>query len=906
MIGRKLSHFRILERLGQGGMGVVYRAEDEKLRRVVALKVLPADRLADEGRRLRFVREARTAAAVTHSSIAVVHEIDEAEGVVFIAMELVEGRTLGAAIGGRPMSPREALRLAVEIAEGLAAAHRARVIHRDLKPANIMVTPDGRAKVLDFGLAKLLQEREPAGPSEASGMPTVSGEMTQAGSVLGTTAYMSPEQARGLPVDARSDLFSFGVVLYEMVTGRAPFAGATAMDVMSAILSREAPPASMMNAQVPAELDRIIGKCLEKDARDRYQDSRDLVVDLRRLKRDTESPRLNRAGASGPPPATSLPRRATRMPRLAWSAAALVIAGAAAVTGWKLLPRQENFQERIQRQLTANPADNPVLDAGISPDGHYLAYTDASGIHVSQIDTGETHPLPLPEGFEVSGFVWKHDGTALLVQASESRGQPAELWSLSIMGGPPRKLFARPVLPSPDGNWLLEGATEEGRPVIRISGMAGGPPRTVLTAPEGQTISPAGWSPTSRRFAYYEFPSRPSLETCDRQGRECREITSDLRLFLGVGFGGFAWLRDGRAIYGLAESPPNEFDRNLWEVRVDPDSGRRLGAPRRLTNWTDAEAIVKGATDDGRNLAVLRRRLHTEIHLADLESGGAVLRNPRRFTSSAFGATRPLWTRDGEALIFVSRKGADWGLFKRRLDSSEDEPVVSGTLTPDRAVLSPEGSWVVYLGAETLEGLFESTGERSIMKAHVAGGPPELVQRLEGEGYWVVECPDRPGASCVLGEHRAARTTFYALDLDRGRGRELASLDTGEPLTRGPWSLSPDGSTVAVPGPPGSPNGIAVVDLDDGRRRDLVVHEAAEVQFVDWDPTGDALFVSGSRPDGAWALMRTGLSGKTAILLETEGPAQVWMGRVAVSPDGRHLAFAVMTQEASVWLLENF
>src|SRR5512134_1182478 len=186
MIGRKLSHFRILDRIGEGGMGVVDRAEDEKLQRVVALKVLPPEKLADEERRLRFVREARTAAAVTHPNIAVVHEIDEADGVVFIAMELIEGKTLREVIGGRPLPLREALRLGVEIAEGLSAAHQVKVIHRDLKPDNVIVTPGGHVKILDFGLAKLLEERAAVDPAEASKLATVSDEMTQAGRVLGT------------------------------------------------------------------------------------------------------------------------------------------------------------------------------------------------------------------------------------------------------------------------------------------------------------------------------------------------------------------------------------------------------------------------------------------------------------------------------------------------------------------------------------------------------------------------------------------------------------------------------------------------------------------------------------------------------------------------------------------------
>jgi serine/threonine-protein kinase len=289
MIGRTLSHFRILAKLGEGGMGVVYRAEDEKLRRPVALKVLPPDLVGNEERRLRFLREARAAAAVSHPNIATIHEVGEADGIVFIAMELVEGPTLRSLIGGKPLPTRQALRIAVQVTEALAKAHQAHVIHRDLKPDNVVVGADGQVKLLDFGLAKLLEEERPGDDAQASRLATISGEMTREGKVLGTAAYMSPEQARGEPVDARSDIFSFGVTLYEMATGKAPFEGRTSLDVLSAIIQKEPVAPAAANPGIPPKLEEIIRKCLEKDAADRYQHAVDLVVDLRQLRKTTDS-----------------------------------------------------------------------------------------------------------------------------------------------------------------------------------------------------------------------------------------------------------------------------------------------------------------------------------------------------------------------------------------------------------------------------------------------------------------------------------------------------------------------------------------------------------------------------------------------------------------------------------------
>ena len=308
MIGKQLSHFKILEKIGEGGMGVVYKALDEKLGRNVALKVLQPESVGDESRRLRFMREARAAAAVTHPHIATIHEIDEVDDQIFIAMELVEGQTLDRHLAGRPVDPRSGLKIAIEISEALAKAHAAGVVHRDLKPQNIMIGSDGHAKVLDFGLAKLLSTVALEDSGQSAQMQTVSAEMTREGKVLGTAAYMSPEQARGLVVDTRSDVFSFGVLLYEMFTARLPFKGATTTDTISAIL-RDAPaPPSQHNAEVPQELERIIDKCLQKDPKDRYQHADDIIVDLRLLRRETDSIPLPRATDSLPiatVPATS-------------------------------------------------------------------------------------------------------------------------------------------------------------------------------------------------------------------------------------------------------------------------------------------------------------------------------------------------------------------------------------------------------------------------------------------------------------------------------------------------------------------------------------------------------------------------------------------------------------------------
>ena len=292
MVGRTVSHYRVLELLGSGGMGVVYRAEDTRLARQVALKFLPADLARDRHALDRFQREARAASALNHPHICTIHDIDQADGQPFIAMELLEGQTLKARLQGRPLPTAEVVDLGLQLADALEAAHAKGIIHRDIKPANVFITTRGTAKLLDFGLAKLAAEPRP-GTSEA---PTAAGDwVTGAGAALGTVGYMSPEQVRGEVLDARTDLFSLGVVLYEMATATAPFGGTTSGTVLSEILTKVPVPPVRLNPDVPADLERLVSKLLEKDRTLRYQSARDLRIDLEQLRRAVSSPAAARS-----------------------------------------------------------------------------------------------------------------------------------------------------------------------------------------------------------------------------------------------------------------------------------------------------------------------------------------------------------------------------------------------------------------------------------------------------------------------------------------------------------------------------------------------------------------------------------------------------------------------------------
>jgi serine/threonine protein kinase len=412
-----LGQYEILGELGQGGMGVVYRARDPRLDRTIAIKVLLDQAADDPSRRQRFLMEARAVAALSHPNIVTIHSVEEDAGRIFLTMEYVEGRTLAELIPSAGLPLDDVLALAIPLADAIAAAHAKGIVHRDLKPGNIMVSADRRLKVLDFGLAKLRESETSAG-SDTRLAPA---PVTREGVVLGTVAYMAPEQAEGRTVDHRADIFALGVLLFEMATGRRPFAGDTNASLIAAILRDVPPPVTEINAALPAEFARIVRRALAKDPTRRYQTALDVRNELEELRRDTGvdstsaattalrsggvSGIVTRSGSSsGAAISTPIPVSA---PQRRWLLPAGIVAGMAILAAGAYLYLRSSSRSSVatspvvqvaERQVTSNAPEDPVWYASISPDGKYVAYGDFSGIHVRLIDTGENRTIEVPPG----------------------------------------------------------------------------------------------------------------------------------------------------------------------------------------------------------------------------------------------------------------------------------------------------------------------------------------------------------------------------------------------------------------------------------------------------------------------------------------------------------------------------
>jgi serine/threonine protein kinase len=917
LIGRKVSHYRVLELLGGGGMGVVYKAEDLKLGRHVALKFLPEELASDPAALQRFESEARAASALNHPNICTIYEVEEYAGQPFIVMELLDGQTLrdvlATSTGAQPPFELSNLRdLAIQITAGLEAAHQKGIVHRDIKPANIFVTSDGQAKILDFGLAKFsvtgTTTATPAAIHDEDGaklrsslpiesLTASSPFLSRTGVAVGTAGYMSPEQIRGENLDTRTDLFSLGLVLYEIATGQRAFIGNTATDLQDAILNKLPTPAKEINPSVPAKLGQIIQRALEKNREQRYQTASEMRSDLGALK------------------VVMQPHRAPKQMMAGAIAFALLLAAAIFWFG-SLRPHSgPSLPEPKLRQLTNNSFENRVLTGAISPDGKYLAYSDAKGVRIQLVATGDTHVIPPPQelfgkevDWEVTGK-WFPDSARFVVNAHPSgRGaqfwnsEGSSIWIYSVLGGPPRKLRDRATAysVSPDGSSISFGTNKGkfGDREIWVMGPGGENARKLFETAEESSIGGLSWSPDGKRVLYYKTDQ--SGDTILSRALENGPPSTVFGPAETKKLDDLLWSADGQLLYSVQE-PESFFGSacNFWGMRLDGRTGNPTEKPRRLTNWSGFCMSGLSETSDGKNLAFVKWVGKQTSSVADLEPDGTRILRTRHFPLSESSEGGLGWTPDSKEIIFMSNRAGHYGLYRQSLDQDVAQPILTEGIGRNARV-TPDGKSIVFLGiGETGSPLVH--GPEPVMQISLTGGRPQFL--FTAKPWSLITCTRAPSKLCAIGEptEDGKQLILTSFDPLEGRGRELFRFPLIPHDDTWFLDISRDGTRFAVTQTTIGP--IHILSLSGKVQTQFRVNGWTNLESFFWSPDGNGLFVTAGVHNGK-EILHVDLHGNAYALWENSGGSGETEARP--SPDGRHLVFNSWTTNANMWLLKNF
>ena len=890
--GSRVGAYEILEWIGAGGMGEVYRARDTRVDRQVALKVLPEEFFENEERRARFAREARVLASLNHPGIAVLYSFEEIGARHLIVMELVEGQSLAERLASGPLRFEECLSCAIQMAEALEAAHEKGIVHRDLKPANVMIGPRGRLKVLDFGLAKMLFPETPG----ATAGPTLTALPTADGVVMGTIAYMSPEQASGRPVDFRSDVFALGSILYEMSAGAAPFARASAAETLAAILKEEPASPGKTRPGLPAAFDSIVRRCLAKNPGDRYASMRDLGEDLVRARQAA-------------PDGLGSPEPAARRARLAWVTAGATLLGL-------LVFAVVFLAVRAPRTRPAAPAPAPTrltqltdslgLDTfpTFSPDGTQIAYcSDREGsfeIYVRQLTREGREIRITSNGYDNYEPDWSPDGSRI---AFASRGVPG-VWVIPALGGEPRRLTSFGGHPAwaPDGGtiafqsgvvadmsttnpgaappsslWLVAAAGGDPVPLTRPGAPPGGHGSPVFS-PDGNEVVFAVWpqiwsvsrkdgsvrrilprkedegAGASRRL-YFDPAFSPKGDFLYSAGRDESLLNTSLWRSRapdrpGGSWGalervtpdGTAWLRHvavsraGKIAYAALSTTSN-----LWSCPLDSKSSLPSGAAAPLTRFAGARAMMPRFSPDGRTIAFVLQRASTSLEICIVNAGGG----DTRPLTLGHGASYPAWLPDGSRIAFFTRRDGKRGIWVISLEGRTESLLLPLADNMQWPALSPDGKLLAY---------------------------------------WT-DAPDR-------------ELSTWVAPLDGGPARRVTPPDVSAAYPR--WS--PDGRTLAVE-VHREPDWVLATVPATGGPPSMLVEEKGQSWPYDFSPDGERISFAGQR-DGIWNLYWVARKARTVRRLTDNTQRRTFLRYPAWSPPGDQIVYERSETTGNIWLLD--